>query len=298
MFAMRLSVSAAFAVALIAIVAGGGGVLAQQSDRVPVDRKTTEQKATFVEHLVTKSVAVATIESSGDASAVANLEKARTLVTDARKELDGGDFKVANEILDEALAIVNKETRRLSKTRVGEKRTQEAYDRRLQSVKTFLEAYERVGGEENRTAAIDAEIKRINNLVGQAEAIAADGRIEEAKSVLDQAYLATRSNIKGLRQGTTLTRSLNFETAEEEYAYEIDRNESHFMLLNLALQRQPVAGSMMGRIDDLRGSAKQHRSGAESHAAKGAYAPAIDSLNQSTGALLKAIRMTGLFIPG
>jgi hypothetical protein len=262
---------------LVAIVVAGPAALAQQSDRVPVDRKTTEQKATFVEHLVNKSVAVATIESSGDANAVANLKKARSLVADARTELDGGDFKTANAILDEALAIVNKETRRLSKTRVGEKRTRDAYDRRLQSVKTFLDAYERVGGTKDRTAAIDAEIERINNLVDEAEAIAAEGRIEEAKLVLDQAYLATRSNIKGLRQGTTLTRSLNFETA---------------------LQRQPVAGSMRGRIDDLRGSAKQHRSGAEGHAAKGAYPPAIDALNESTDALLKAIRMTGLFIPG
>jgi hypothetical protein len=283
---------------LVAIVVAGPAALAQQSDRVPVDRKTTEQKATFVEHLVNKSVAVATIESSGDANAVANLKKARSLVADARTELDGGDFKTANAILDEALAIVNKETRRLSKTRVGEKRTRDAYDRRLQSVKTFLDAYERVGGTKDRTAAIDAEIERINNLVDEAEAIAAEGRIEEAKLVLDQAYLATRGNIKGLRQGTTLTRSLNFETAEEEYAYEIDRNDSHFMLLELALQRQPVAGSMRGRIDDLRGSAKQHRSGAEGHAAKGAYPPAIDALNESTDALLKAIRMTGLFIPG
>lgn len=283
---------------LAALTVAAGGLAAQTSNRVQVDKETTEQKAIFVENLVTKSVAAETIESSSDTVAIENLVRARELVTAARAELDAGDFESANTKLDEALGIVNVETRRLSKDRVGEKRAQEAYDKRLKSVKTFLAAYDRMSAEKNLTSAMAAQIEAITALVADAEALAAQGDMDRAKEVLDEAYVATRSNIKDLRQGDTLTRTLVFESAEEEYAYELDRNDSHFMLLDLALERQQVPPSMTGRIEDFRGIARQHRSDAESLAGGGSHPEAIDSLNKSTEELLKAIRMTGLFIPG
>jgi len=171
------------------------------------------------------------------------------------------------------------------------------YDRRLKAVITFMSAYERVAREgSSRAAARQAET--IRALIGKAEGEAQNGRYEAAIEILDDAYTIARGDIREMRQGKTLTRTLDFATAEEEYDYELGRNRSHFLLLQFALSEKPPVGSVVGRVEGNRKTAEELRSAAEKKAAAGVYAEAIDMLNQSTGLLLKTIRMSGIFVPG
>ena len=77
---------------------------AAAQQRVPADPATTSQKAEFIGNLVTHSVSASRIEESGDAAAMASLARARTLVDQAKADLKGGAFEVANDKLDQALA--------------------------------------------------------------------------------------------------------------------------------------------------------------------------------------------------
>jgi len=101
-----------------------------------------------------------------------------------------------------------------------------------------------------------------------------------------------------MREGKTLTRTLEFATAGEEYDYELGRNRSHFLLLQFALSEKTPAASVVGRIEENRKTAEGLRGAAEKRAAAGAHPEAIDLLNQSTNLLLKTIRMSGIFVPG
>ena len=101
-----------------------------------------------------------------------------------------------------------------------------------------------------------------------------------------------------MREGQTLVRSLDFATAAEAYEYELGRNESHFMLLQYAKLENNPAGSVVGRIEQNHSEAERLRAEAEREAAGGGHAAAIGLLNQSTDLLLKAIRMSGVFVPG
>jgi tetratricopeptide (TPR) repeat protein len=173
----------------------------------------------------------------------------------------------------------------------------EMYKRRLNAVAIFLTAYERVAEEgTSRAAAKQAETRRA--LMSKAKGMAGNGRYKEAIEVLDGAYATARGDIREMRQGQTLTRSLDFATAEEAYDYELGRNRSHFLLLQFALTEKPPTGSVVGRIEKNRGTAEDLRSGAESKAAGGDYPAAIGKLNESTDLLLKTIRMSGMFVPG
>ena len=107
-----------------------------------------------------------------------------------------------------------------------------------------------------------------------------------------------RGNVREIREGQTLVRALNFETAEEEYDYEMGRNQSHFMLLQFAYGDKKPVGTVVARINELRVIAEKFRSRAEMKAAEGAHAEAIELLNESTNRLLGAIRMSGVFVPG
>lgn len=298
---MRTTVEALAFLAGMALLAAGPIVAsahAQQEQRVPVDQATTEQKAIFLRNLVTKSIAAETIEKSGDAAAKAKLAEARALVDEAHRDLDAGRFEDANAKLDRAIGLVNAETRRLSQAEMQADRRQEAYEKRLHTVRTFLKAYERVAGEKQMTAASNAQLAEIRQLIVTAEATAEAGRVEEATALLDRAYVAARGDIRQMREGETLTRSLNFATAEEEYEYERDRNESHLMLLRFAISEKNPPQSRLVRIEELRRAATDLRKRATEEAEAGKHPDAIGTLTESTDTLLKAIRMSGIYIPG
>jgi hypothetical protein len=279
--------------ALLLVIPG----LAGAQSRVPADPATTGQKAEFIENLVTRSVSVNRIEASGDTAALEGLAQARVLVNQAKRDLMTGAVEAANQKLDQALAMVNTEIRRLSGDEVRGAHEKEMYERRLKAVNTFLSAYERVAEEgSSRAAAKQAEILR--TLMGKAKGLAENGNYDEAIGVLNDAYVAARGDIREIRQGQTLTRSLDFPTAEEAYDYELGRNRSHFLLLQFALSEKTPSGSVVGRIEQNRGTAEELRTGAGKKAAGGDYPTAIDMLNKSTDLLLKTIRMSGMFVPG
>ena len=285
------------AVALSCLVLHHGTGAAGQSRRVPVDHAMVEQKAVFLSNLVNRSVAARTIESRGDASAKSKLEEARRLVAEARDDLAAGRTEAANDKLDEALGLVNKETRKLSQASVEARRTEDQYRKRLDAVKTFLAAYGRVS-ESKGAAASDIETDAFRKEIAKSEALAEDGKIQEAKAILDKIYATVTANIRTIHDGDTVVRSLDFKTAEEEYAYELNRSDSYVALLTLALDRKTPHPTIAKRIEKLRRHAIELRAEAERKAAGGAHPEAIDLLIESTNTLVKAIRMGGVFIPG
>lgn len=270
---------------------------AEAQNRVPADAATTGQKAKFVENLVSKSVSVTRIEQSGDADARESLSQARGLVDQAKADLKAGAVEAADQKLNQALALVNSEIQRLSGAEVRGAHDVQMYERRLNAVATFLAAYERVAEEGSSRAAVK-QAETLRSLMGKARGMAGNGRYAEAIEILDDAYVTARGDIREMRQGQTLTRSLDFATAEEAYDYELGRNRSHFLLLQFALSEKTPAGSVAGRIQENRGTADKLRAGAERKAAGGDYPAAIDMLNKSTDLLLKTIRMSGMFVPG
>ena len=271
---------------------------ADETQRVPVEPETVRQKAKFVGNLVSKSVAAQTIEDRGGEDSQAKLEEARALVVEANLDIDENNFNDANRKLDQSLALVTKEAQRLSKSEVKGQRLQEAYERRRNAVTTFLAAFERVSGDKDVSAATRSHIAEIKSMTVEADGLAKDGKLEEANKLLKDAYLAARGDIRELREGKTLTRTLDFKSAEEEYSYERDRNDSHFMLLRFALTEKNPPKSRLTRIESLRDQAQGLRDKADNQAGSGDAPTAIDTILQSTETLLKAIRMSGVWIPG
>lgn len=271
---------------------------AQAAERVPVQKEATQQKAIYLEKLLASSVGAQTIESRGDSNAKAKLAEARDLVREAKGALVEGRLEHANRLLDQALGLVNSEVRKLSKSKVKGKRLRQAYEKRLSAVKTFVKAYRHVAENKEMTAATRAQIDSLEGLVVKAEALAQDGQLSDAKAVLDRAYQETKRDIRTMREGATLTRTLNFKTPEEEYRYEEDRNDSHIMLLKFAITDKQPPKIYRDRIAVLKKEAAEKRNEAERLAKSGDYQSAIGSLENSTDTLKKAIRICGIFIPG
>jgi len=297
---MRYCLALLSAAMLCMAIFAAQAVAAEQSPRVPAEKSVVDQKMLLVENMAYRSIAAKTIAESGDSEAIAALDKAKGLIEDAKKAGAGGQYQEADDRLNQALKLINDHATRLTRTSVGAARAKVLFERRRHAVETFLSAYERVSSDPK------ADVSRlpkehtawIAEKLAEADALAAKGQYEKAQEPLEAAYERTRGLIRSMRAGQTLTRSLNFATAEEEYQYELKRNDSHFALLEFAIVEKTPLGSVVERIHQNRDKARTVREAAEAKAKKGDYPGAIAELNSSTEILLQAIRMSGIYVPG
>jgi len=275
-------------------------IAAEPGPRVLADKPVVDQKVLLVENMAYRSIAAKTIAESGDGEAIAALDKAKGLIEDAKKAIAGALYMEADDKLNQALNLINDNAKRLTRTTVDAQRAKVLFERRRHAVETFLSAYERVSSDpKTDVSKLPKEHTAwIAEKLAEADALAAKGQHEKAQEPLEAAYERTRGLIRSMRAGQTLTRSLNFATVEEEYRYELKRNDSHFALLEFAIVEKNPLGSVVERIHQNRDKARKVREAAEAKAKEGNYPGAIGELNSSTEILLQAIRMSGIYVPG
>lgn len=115
---------------------------------------------------------------------------------------------------------------------------------------------------------------------------------------LDSVYEDAKLELERLREGETLVRSLKFANAQEEYLYELDRNDTHQMLLKVLLSEQQSGPAGQRMVEGYVEQSRQLRAKAEGEAGNGAYKQAVKSLEEATKYLQRAIRSSGVYIPG
>lgn len=261
-----------------------------------VDRAQLQFNMDSVEKLLSNSSAARQIEVSKAPEALARRDKARELHQAARAALAAGDLERANTLLVEVRAVFFDAVRLAAPEEVLAKKLETDYAARLESVKALLAAYQRVANEKSGVArGVKETVAQIERSLAEAARLAQSGRYREGRAELDRAYLVAKAGISGLRSGDTLTRSLTFASKEEEYQYEVDRNNTHQMLIKVLLEEQKAADGM---IQGFIAKAQDLRARAEAAAARGNYGEAVKLLEDSTADLVRAIRGAGVYIPG
>ncbi len=259
---------------------------------VPLDAAQLERRIEAVETLIERSSAARQIESSAVATALEGRERARGRLREARSALRTGDLVTAGRLLPQASALMFDAARLAAPEQVTAPKARLELEEQLQSARSLAAAQKRVVAEKN--VANGAQTTRdIERLIAQAEADAAAGRQEAALGAARQAYLLAKVAIGSMRGGDTLVRTLTFANKEEEYLYEVDRNDTHRMLLNLLLE-----GARAGQAQEAIGRASQLRGEAEALAHARDFGGAVRQLEESTRELVRAIRGAGVYIPG
>ena len=289
------------AVALIAL--GLAAALAAQAGQYetpkapPPDPAQLQRRLESVGTLLARSSAARQIEASGSPQARALRDQARALHAKAAAAMSAGDLAAAAELLDQAVREMFQGVKLAAPEQLSQAKQRSDFDARLESVKVLLEAQRRIGRE--KAAAEAAEIsRRIEQLLQEASAQAAAGNLDRARATLDQAYLSAKAAIGGMRQGDTLVRTLDFASKEDEYRYELDRNDTHQMLIKLLLDEKRQSGSTDRMVQGHQERASALRRQAEAMADKKDFAGAVRLLEESTGELVRAIRGAGIYIPG
>jgi hypothetical protein len=263
------------------------------------------QNISFVEKLVHESAAAKQILQSDNQEARALREKAIRHLGEARAAETQGSAKAVAEALNKAKQAIFMGMRLVGGQVVKDKR-RENYNKKRHSLKSLLAAHQRIReenqqGQDANTQATQgaAEIGAYTQArMQEAQAHYDKGELVEAGDVLNNAYLSLKLSLIKLRDGKTLVRSLHFETREDEYQYELRRNDTHNMLINTVL-KEKRADPRLGKFMDIPlKEAEKLRAEAEQQAGNEDFESAIKTLEESTKYIIRAIRMAGIYIPG
>lgn len=291
---VRLIVFRHWAIALAVVLSAGGGARAQQPGAEgSIDRARIEQRLGAVETLLERSSAARQVEASGGA-ARDKRDRARAIYREARTAFAAGQYARASELLPEASAQMFEAVRLAAPEEVTAPKLRSDLEARLESVESLYAAFRRVAAEKPGAAGVAETSRDIENLLRDVRRSASEGKLEAARTALDRAYLLAKSAVSSLRSGDTLVRSLRFSSREDEYRYELDRNDTHQMLVKVLLEGKARTPGQQGFLD----KASQLRARAQAAAAGADHANAVALLEESTRELIRAIRSAGVFIPG
>ena len=282
--------------------------MTQESPRILAAEATKQgvgQNIVFVERLVNESAAAKQIIEGNNDEAKALREKSILYLKEAIAAQEQGNAEVVAEALSNAKKAIFTAMRLVGGKVVKDKK-RENYNKKRQSLKSLLAAHQRVREEklaqgdaakQIAQAAVEVE-DHVKTKMAESQIHFDRGELNDAMGLVNSAYLSIKLSITHMRNGERLVRSLHFETSEDEYRYELDRNDTHKMLISTVL-KDKYADPRFGKLMDIPlQKAEGLRAQAESQAAGGDYEAAIKLLEDSTKQVIRAIRMAGIFIPG
>ncbi len=255
-------------------------------------------RMTNVERLLQQSSGAQQVERSRNPQAQRKRAEARELFEQARAAHERGDQANADALLHRVTRLMFDAIRLATPKTLGADFDQANYASRRESVEALRDAFDRIsgdGGDRDGHARVAAQL---DVLLDEAERLRIAGETDAARIELDKAYHLLKVGIDSIRSGQTLVRSLQFGTPREEYLYEIDRNDTHGMLVGLLIDDRDKSAAARAKVEQYVDQAKVLRRQAEAYAGDEAYVQAIELLEESTRQLVRAIRGAGIYIPG
>jgi len=269
------------------------------SETVAVNKTQVNKRIEQVERLIQKSSAAQRVKQSDQPDVQAAYKEVLVLFENARLELTADHLEEASMMLTQVSRDMFETARKTDAEELLNHKRQQDFQNRKSSVEALLLAHGRISQEKKQMRAHEELQKIVDSHVEKANILAEKTELVVARKELEIAYLEVKSSIGILRGGDTLVRSLNFATYEEEYRYELDRNDTHRMLVMVLASKKMDTNSRTKKlVQSFLQKADTLREEAEKLATKGNYERSITRLEESTGQVMRAIRSAGVYIPG
>lgn len=259
-----------------------------------------DSRVKFINKLINISSGAKQVLKSDDAAVKVLHSEAKALLVQAQQQFEMGEKSKgsASALLDRSAATMFKAIRLASPKSIGDHKLEADFKKRKSSVTALGQAFKRIAKEQERETDSEQVNQQLIGFEEEADKLMRAGKIVEARAELDKAYHLIKISIESMRGGQTLVRSLNFATPEDEYHYEIDRNNTHKMLVKLFLSEKKVSAYGKKMADKSIKEANKLRAIADREARAKQFSKAIKLLEQSTKQLVRAIRSSGIYIPG
>lgn len=283
---------------VLSILCANNSYAAYNSRQAHKTMKQVQQQVKFVNKLINISSAAKKVKASEDANVQSLYRASNDLYQKALVYIDDGNSDAAGESLFYATEMMFRAVKLAGKQKVVNDNDRRMFELRLKSVNALLDALQRVGKIKGATEKTDRVKTAVDAEIGNAKALMKTGQPFSARKSIDKAYVEIKTAISKLRSGDTLVRSLHFKTKKDEYLYELDRNDTHKMLVTLLLADKMKNPRTKARAKKFLDKAAALRKKAEDYATNGDYEKAVKTCEESTKQIVRAIRSSGFFIPG
>jgi len=254
------------------------------------------QNIQFVEQLINHSSAAIQIRHGDNPEAKALQQDAIHELERAKRAQQAGDATSASDALNRAKRAMFK-AMRLSGKKVVKEKQQRDFNERVKSVTALLDAHKRIRLEKKLGQTAEDVERHVTSEIQNAHSEFNKGQMDKAMELANTAYLSIKLSVMRLREGDTLVRELHFATRKDEYKYELERNRTHRILVEVVL-KEKLSPQMSMLMKIPMNKAAELREQAVKQAEAGDYEKAIHTLEQSTQQIIRAIRMAGVYIPG
>ena len=262
----------------------------------PAD-ETHQGRFESVEKLLMYSSAAEQVIESDDHKALEIREQALQMFQMAKEAHQRGEHQNASQLLNAAAGKLFEAVRMVSQDGIERQKAADDLPGKRASVEALMEAHGRVSEEKGLQKVHKTLASTVDEKLQMADRQLAEGHEKSASRTIQEAYLLVKASLGNLRGGDTLVRELKFETPEEEYLYELDRNDTHNMLVVLLLNNKDINPSLKKLSEPYLDEAEDFRKKADKQASRKKFEAATDSLEKSTTQLVRAIRAAGVYIP-
>ena len=262
------------------------------------DREVRAKKLNSLGELISKSSVSRQIAASSNEAALQQYKQAQSLHEQAIAANNSGKFEESDRLLSQAKKALFEAARLSIPKGANKEKEKSRYDFLKRSIGALLEAFQRISTEKGKGKQAEAIATDTRNLMKQADQQYAAGHGKEGTALLAKAMQGIDGAIKEMRSGDTLTRTLSFSTPKEEYLYEVERNNTHLMLVDAYKGEMADDENKRNKVEEHLRLSMEFRAKAEEMAAKDRYQDAVREMESSTLNIIRAIRALGVFIPG
>jgi hypothetical protein len=273
--------------------AAGGAVSAKA---VTVTQSKVKQKLMFAEMMAGAAGTKRVLASQND--------EAKQLVAAAKKKLAAGREKSLVGALPAALALANESLKMLSEASrlvpSDDELAQlaENYKNTLGEIQGYQKSYrDNIKRMEKKGAVPDdvrMDEKKLAATLTKAKALAEKKNYVRANKLLQQAQASITGALHKMLDSTTIVYDLKFDTAADEYEYELKRFTGYEELIPVAIEAKKPAAGAIKLMESFLSKARSRRDEAIAKADAGDYPTAIAMLIQATKTVRRALRMVGV----
>jgi len=274
----------------ILLLYGGSASATSDSDRY----SSVYNKIKLLDWLVHDSPTSQRIEDSENDEAKQQLKRSQEMWQQAVEHNEAGEYELADGHINEGLKLMTSVSRTVKDLdRVKQART-ELYKQVKEHVEMFITAFDRIAeekGEDQIRSMLDRE--KLDNIMHSAESMYEEDELVLANHLIGQAADMVDNALSDARHEDVLLHELTFESLEEEYAYEVDRNQSYVKLIGLMQKKTTPSQASASYVQKLIEGNALLREQADVLAGKGDLEQGISVLEKGTDKLSRALRVSG-----
>lgn len=275
--------------------------LAALSADKPSSREVVQQKLQLVKMMMTQSTAIDRATHSKDAAVKQKADNLLALYARAYNAFEEGDTAGAEKLLDEVMRNITEIARQVPDPHQIEADQRARYEELAESMRgiqvTYQEMRNNMSPDDKHLPALNANLKRIRNLVEQAQALAQQKRYQEASKLLENGYTTGVSDLNKLMGSEVTTYVFDFATPAAEFDHVMARYRSYEELVPIARAELKPGADSSKLSERYIQESRAARDSALKQAAGGNHKVAIITLHEAIRLLQTALRTIGLSVP-